>query len=229
MWWGRNDLRPADSRGIAARHYPFGDTQLCQLLNDRPGMKGILRTQDFIYQWVTQEFGSGNSANRVRWEAHEPLSGRPAEHVRAYAGLPATISITADDKISARDKWAMLVYEFHNLKHTPRFIQLERLAATGEINRDRFALECFSAEFQAMVETQQFFWRHPIPGDASIHDRFYLWYFFGSFDFDQYIKMLDAQSPEQYDPRRYFTRYFDEIRDESDNPAKSWWDRLLGR
>jgi hypothetical protein len=144
-------LSPAPAKALT-----FGDKQLLQLLNDRPTMNGILDPHDEICKWVIQQFNSNSTEHRVYWDHNEPISGRPAESLRAYDTHPAVIRLTKSTATSARDKWLMLVYELHNLQNAKGFENLDILAVTGEIDKKQFSEECFALEFKAMVQTKIF-------------------------------------------------------------------------
>ncbi len=212
----------ANTNPIAHRD-TFGAQQLRQLLEDRPSMQGIVRRNEFIYRWVVMQFDADTAHDQIRWDSREPQSGRPAENNSSYLGSQAYVRITVDDSISGRDKWLMLVYELHNYKNGAAFHDLWDQAIAGKIDRDTYSLQCVELEFNAMTETQIFFRRHPLPGATAENDPNYASYLTGSGSLDDYIKMLESDDPQEYDPRDYFGRGFDTL---SKGWFESWIERL---
>jgi hypothetical protein len=216
------------ARGILARECPntFGDQQLIQILNDRPSMKGIICADDFVCRWVVKQFNARSLLDRIYWDPREPHSDRPAEHRSAYLVSPAYVRVTSAETISGRDKWLLLVFELHNIQNEKLFNDLDRKAVVGKIDRDHYSNECVALEFQALVETQMFFKRHPIPGATTKNDPYYTSYLNGSGNFDDYKKMLDSDDAEAYDPRDYFGKQFDRLQKGSTRSWTKWWNDL---
>jgi hypothetical protein len=206
-----------------------GDRQISQLLDDRPAMKGILDSEHFVYKWVVQQFSAGDSKKRVYWEDREPVGGREAENQPTLDYAPPFIRITRSDKISGRDKWLMLVFELHNLKNAKAFEELEKRAVSGEIDRDKFSNECLELEFKAMVQTQIFFKRNPVPGVSAKADPYFVAYLNGSSSFDDYKKMLNSDAEDAYDPRNFYADRFDSVAISSFKYWEKWWNRSQSR
>jgi hypothetical protein len=213
--WSWRSPEPTRSR-------TFGDEQLLQLLNDRPTMNGILDPHDYIYEWAIQQFNSSRPENRICWDHLEPISGRPAESVRAYDTHPAVIRLTSSTATSARDKWLMLVYEFHNLRSAKDFENLDRLAARGDIDRNRYSEKYVALEFKATVQTKRFFAIHPIRGATAKSDPFYVGYMASSDNLHDYIRRLRSNSADEYNPLDYFGRAFDKLQPTSNGTWLEW-------
>jgi hypothetical protein len=187
----------------------FGECQLRQLLKDRPAMRGIVDADDFVYQWVVRQFDSRRQFGRIHWDPREPKSGRPAEHQIAYLASPAYIRLSSAKTISGCDSWLALVFELHNIQNSKSFEELYKEAIAGRIDRKQYSDECLALEFKALVQTQTFFRRHPIPGATALKDPNYTAYLNGSSSLDDYKRMLDSDDPNAYDPRDYFGESFD--------------------
>lgn len=190
----------------------FGDRQLAQLLDDRPSMKGILPADDTICRWVVRRFNTGDRGQRVFWDHHEPFSGREAENSPAHESVPAFIRISESGKISGHDKWCMLVFEFENLKNSPQFHRLIRLAYAGQIARKRFALECVQLELDAGQRTKRYLKRQPIIGATIDNAPQYFGVINATGDLATYVDWLDSRDDCEYDPREYFGKSFDKYR-----------------
>jgi hypothetical protein len=185
-------------------------------------MKGILDPQDFIYEWAIQQFNSSSPENRICWDRLEPISGRPAESVRAYDTHPAVIRLTSSTATSARDKWLMLIYEFHNLRNAKNFENLDRLAASGDIDRERYSERYVALEFKAAAQTKRFFTIHPIRGVMAKRDPYYVGYTTGSETLDDHIRRLKSNSADEYNPLEYFGRSFDKLQPKSYGTWLDW-------
>ena len=220
--WIRVDAAPTSRE----RHDTFGDRQLQQVLIDRPDMKGIVRTNDFIYRWVVKQFNS-LEYDRVQWDPREPKSGAPAEHQSSRRASSHYIRVTSAEAISGRDKWLMLVFELHNYRNKEYFDELWDKAIAGSIRRDEYATGCVKLEFRAMVATQEFFRHHPIPGASPAKDPYYTGYFYGSNDFEDYKEMLDLEGNREYDPRDYYGKSFDSLTEGTIRSWVHWWNSTV--
>ena len=187
----------------------FGERQLSQVLEDRPNMKEIVDADDFIHEWVIRQFEGDSPDRRVYWDNQEPESGRPSECEPAFRSFPRAVCVTKSESFSGRDKWAFLIFELNNLKNSEGFNELDRRAYVGQINRTNYSVECTALEFRATIRTQLFLRCHPIPGSSAKEDPYYTEYLNPICSFNEYIKMLDAQAPEEYDPRDYWGKAYD--------------------
>lgn len=193
----------------------FGQRQLAQVLTDRPNMTGVLPDDDVICRWVIRRFNSGPNGERVRWDRQEPMSGRPAENLPAQNHDNALVRITSSADVSGRDKWFMLVFELHNIPHPEAAGEMSRLVREQRIGRLEFALGCVEHEYRAMRKTTRFFSRYPIPDATRKNAPLYIQYTnrrAKHYDFDAYVKHLDTIEEDQYDPREYFGKWYDQLR-----------------
>ena len=194
----------------------FGDRQLAQLLDDRPSMKGILTADDTICRWVIRRFNTGHFGQRVHWDHGEPVSGREAESQASWRIAPALIRITESEKVSGRDKWCLLVFEFENLQNAPLFENLVKLACAKQIPRHEFALECVQLELNAEQRAKRYFNRYPIIGATIENAPRYSALIAATGDLTTYVDWLDSRGDDEYDPREYFGKSFDQCREYSD-------------
>lgn len=188
----------------------YGNTQLDQLLSDRPDMKDVLPIDDVIVRWVVRRFDSGPNGERVRWDSREPFSGREAEN---QSGAHTYIRITNSADVTGSDKWFLLVFELNNI---PRHFTLNKLlrdARQQRVTREIFVRACVGHEFEALVRTARFFRRHPIPGATVQNAPIYLRssHYAESFSFQSHLNFLDSLDDDAYDPREYFGRYYDRL------------------
>ena len=164
-----------DSRPRPKQVQSFGQRQLDQLLADRPEMRGAIPAAHPVVSWVTAAFDGSTLGHRVYWNASPPQSGRPAEHAPPYAGYPAHISISGESDETPLDKWASLVYEFHNLENSLQFEEVQTRAIRGKIDADEFASECVRLEFEALERTRDYFFTTPLTTQSNSRDHFYNW------------------------------------------------------
>ncbi|MEM8734140.1 MAG: hypothetical protein AAGG44_07955 [Planctomycetota bacterium] len=164
----------------------FGERQLQQVLEDRPEMRGVVATDSHLAKWIVNRFEGQGTGSRVHWNEREPLSGSAAEHLPAYEGYPANLSITKKDSTSPIDKWASLVYELQNLQETYRSDLFER-ALNGEFDAEEYAIECVRSEYSAVLATRKTLLRYPISGSIPTRDRWYAWVTSNLLPVDEYI------------------------------------------
>ena len=189
----------------------YGDRQVEQLLDDRPDMRGVFSPASPIYRWVVQQFDSGDQGRRVFWDVQEPASGQPAEHMQRYSLYPAYVRVSGATSSTGIDKWAMLVYEFHNLQNSPEISTLTQKAAKRSITAAHFAAEATRLEHQALLKTRQFFQKNPIAGAKPDRDASYAMILNTPETFEEFNRYLDSFGGGSYDPRKYFESQYEAI------------------
>lgn len=188
--------------------HSFGERQLLQVLDDRPEMRGVVVQDSPLAKWIVSRFDGHGTETRVHWHDREPLSGSDAEHLPAYEGYPANLSITRLDSTSPIDKWAALVYELLNLQETLESDLFER-ALDGEFDADEYALACVRSEYEAILATREILVRYPISGASTTQDPWYCWVTSELLPVDDYLADVKAngtlREETNYD---YFRDYF---------------------
>jgi hypothetical protein len=189
----------------------FGTRQVEQLICDRPDMAGALLANKHIANWVVKQFDGATTGARVHWDIREPSSGRPAECWNRYEQYPALVRITAGKEYSGVDKLCFLVFELHNLQNEPRIQELNRMAQTGRITRDGYALEMTRLEFHTLIRVKKQFQRAPLNVEHPNVHGYHSWLIGLSDDFSRYWQDIQKGMYGDYDPQRYFQNYFDRV------------------
>jgi hypothetical protein len=150
----------------------FGHRQLEQVLADRPDMRKTL-PDEYTIQWIIDSFNGDMFGSRVYWIADAPEGGFPSIYYSPQRAAPAMIRVSADPGITPLDKWAALIFEFHNLSGSKEFIAASDLAYSGRITGEEYAIACVELEYQAMRRAKQFFKKHPLPQGDNSEDQLY--------------------------------------------------------
>lgn len=172
---GEDATAPSSANAPQPEAISFGDRQLAQLLDDRPDMQEVIPDEHYVRNWVVEGFDGKRLGTRIYWCANSPQSGRAAEHSPPYEGYPAFIFISGGTETTPLDKWAALVYEFHNVELTSEWQQLGQKAISGVMSPEEYAEECVAIEYRALVATADFFEKHPLPTSAPGHHEWYNW------------------------------------------------------
>lgn len=189
----------------------FGHRQIDQLVDDRPLMKGIVRTDSEVYKLVALHFQQGASGSRVYWDHVAPTSGFKAEHQPEQNDSLAFVRITDSADVSGRDKWCMLVFELENLRNAPFLRKLHARASRNSISRDDYVVECIELEFKALLRTKRVFQRSPIDGSTEKSDPYYTSIVGMGMDFNAYLMHIETRNTRDY--RKFYEKQYNEFRD----------------
>ncbi|MEP0426745.1 hypothetical protein [Rhodopirellula bahusiensis] len=177
------------------------------MLQDRPDMRNVLSASDPIWIWASSAFEGNLTGKRIYWNANFPTSGRPAEHLPAYGGYPASIFISGGSEESPIDKWAGLVFELNNVE----CINLEELYAEsilGKHSAESFARACVRQEFEALELTRRQFEKHPIAGAKAKRDVWYTWVTEDLPTFEEYENLWKVHDSRSESNFKYFQDYY---------------------
>lgn len=134
-------IGPAIAQDLS-KNKSFGERQVEQMLDDRPDMKDVIGSGDFIYKWLVSSFDGGATQNRVYWNASVPTNGFPACHYPRWSLYPAQICITDDPKLNGIEKWFAAVFEHFNLDN-----EVEQRKLIAKVFRQQITIEQFADRF----------------------------------------------------------------------------------
>jgi len=194
---------------VCSRAESFGQRQVAQLIEDRPDMKGILADDDPLLQWICARFESGPFGVRVHWINREPTGGFDSVMVPPSVDQPAIVQVSTSPKLTARDKWCLVVYELHNISNAPEISKLIAKARAGTIDRDAFSIECIKLEHAAVLRTQKTLAQLNSLGQPEPNSVRYQRLQAMPADFNWYLDFLDRDPDQTY--RNHFRLYFDQI------------------
>lgn len=187
----------------------FGCRQVEQVACDQPDMGEIISRNPSLRQMLICQFAGASGGGRVYWDCREPESGRPAERWSAYYGYPAMVRVSKKCGASPIDKCSSLVFELYNFQVAKERELLITSRADRRKSREAFAIECVRLEFEATKKAQEYFREHPIAGARWWRDPDYCGIEFAG-DFQEFLQFLD-EDEDDYDPRKYFGKMYDEI------------------
>lgn len=198
-----DDVQPLEIR--------YGQRQVDQILDDRPDMKNVLGADHPIVMWVIDRFERGDDRRRIIWDYTEPASGQSAEHMTYYHGYPAAIRISSAGDTTGLDKWALLVFELHNIENDPAILKLIAEVSSRTLSPKEFGVRCTELEHQATVRTIYLLAKMDIRSVLTKNNIGTAKILLTPRVFEEYVQLLDKAPRDAYDPRRHFTEYAERI------------------
>jgi hypothetical protein len=185
----------------------YGVRQIEQMCDDRPDMKDVLSRDHKIVRWCVTQFENGDHGRRIIWDYAEPALNTPAEHWPRVEGYTAAIRISKKHPSTGLDKWAMLVFEFHNIQMEDARLPIRQSLCQGEIGVNEFAAAYARSEFDAMQKTKNFLGQNGINSLVTPADEYSAAILGTPGDFELWLKKFDEGAEGDYDPRRTFAEY----------------------
>ena len=192
---------------VARNTKTYGVRQIEQMCDDRPDMLDVLPPDHPIRRWCISQFEAGENGRRVVWDCSEPVLQTPAEHWPRTEGYPAAIRISKTYPSTGLDKWAMLVFEFHNIQGEKDRVVFRESLLNGEIGVSTFAEGWSRSEFDAMHITRTFLEQHGVRALVVDADKLSLAILETPKDFEEWLVQLDDNPEGIYDPRSKFAEY----------------------
>lgn len=152
----------------------FGERQLEQMLDDRPEMRNANIIDSPVYKWLARGFDGEAVGYRIYWNGDRDINWVGVSKVRDGSSL-GYISITSKSTRSPIDKWAVLVFEMHNIRTGEKIRELASLVVEGKLAKQEFALKCLLLEFAAQEQTRVFLRENPLPGTEDERNSAYRW------------------------------------------------------
>lgn len=187
----------------------FGHRQIAQLLDDRPDMQDVLPSDDPILKWLIDGFNGERLGQRIYWNANAPLGKTGAEHAQPYHWYPPYISLTGGSESTPHDKWAMLVFEMHNLHRIDDWDEIQARVGEGNLTADEYAERCVEIEHLALQETANFLQQHSLPVSKHGRDQAYNWLKEGVGTFEEF-KSMNREEWKSKTNYQHFYDYFNE-------------------
>lgn len=193
----------------------FGETQLKQLLKDRPIMQSFINQQDKLWHSVVYKFAGIETGHRVRWnnESIDKPSQYTGDHnFSAGADDDCYIRLSKLDangnSISGEELWSTLFFEFENLKNSDSFFNLYKQACAGKLTKEQWITRNTKLEYSALRRTYTFYEKDWIPlmKKKNISTNPVLWNSPIEPTYEAWIKTYDTTSSGNYN---YWSMYFD--------------------
>ena len=123
----------------------WGESQLEEMLKDRPEMAKYVTRGDDLWDWIVRQFAGEWVHGGVEWDPSEPLPLHDAVSYQARKGRKARVLIT-DWRTTRRfhygemkhgpQMWYQTIFEFSNLKLTWKHLGIDQLALAGKIGEE---------------------------------------------------------------------------------------------
>ena len=141
-----------------------GETQVGQMLSNRPSMREHVQEADLLWRWAARKFAGEDLGEPVYWDA-SPLTGTEAKCVPPANGFPACIYLSPvyttgprqGEAMGFEDLWRNAVFEFHNVANAQQFIRLDEQAAAGSLTKEEYIRETFAIEHRTSQRTRGFY------------------------------------------------------------------------
>jgi hypothetical protein len=152
---------------LSAEDLAWGETQVAQLLKDRPAMVPYVRKGDTLWTWTVRQFAGEYLGSRIRWDAKDPQPICNAFFYGPENGKKAYIQVTS--KMFASENYhygepktaPVLWYEtanaLSNMRLIPEINKIQGRAEKGSLDREGYIRERILAARRPMQWAHDFF------------------------------------------------------------------------
>lgn len=159
----------------AATPLSHGDSQVGQMLRDRPAMSAYQTTdgavrkvtpEDAIWVEAAQTYEQKIAGSTIDWDASPLQHKQPvaAEHSNPWQGYPALIRLRSEIVKDGREApasfeelWSHGVFELFNVANDEEFLAIYQRALRGEISRPEWLELNTRLEFAALVKLRNYY------------------------------------------------------------------------
>ncbi len=152
----------------------WGETQLRQMLHDRPAMAPYVKEGDDLWNWTLRQFAGEAGMGEVQWDPSDPeplwdaVSAGPDYENHKLAVIKVTKNFTQENYHKGEPKsgpmlWFSAFYELFNVQNSKRSLKIDDKAEKGLINRQAFVIEHSVIENDTIQEAHEFFQEVWIP------------------------------------------------------------------
>lgn len=152
---------------VTAEDLKFGETQVDQMLDDRPEMAAYVQKDDSIWTWAVRQFAGESLGSRIEWTDYPQLLGTSSvtqDYFSLYtpptAARYGTITVNATkqgQRIQGEQMWAKVVFELFNIRNSPHALKLERAAYFRRLYKKQFVTDITMLEYGALKESVAFY------------------------------------------------------------------------
>jgi hypothetical protein len=199
----------------------FGREQVEGFIHDRPDAGAVINRNPALKEELALLFadngqGDDGQVQRVHWDNQEPFANNSATNLIAEGDDPAVVQVSRRASISAIDKCTFLLFDLYHSRTDGRAKVLWWMAYREEIDRDDYATSMIETEFNALVNTRDFFLEHPIQGADADDDPGYYFVTQTPDNFSDYVRFYDRD--EEVGALKYYHDEYDEIRSSAPHP-----------
>jgi hypothetical protein len=197
----------------------FGQTQVDQMMRDRPQMGIVVKKGDLIYNWVARQFAGEAIGQRILWSPEFTLNAPSiAYHQIPYPPQLGKIAVRMrhangakkDQLIEGEELWAAVVFELFNIHNWKQFAAMDEETFLGQINKEEYLRKVTTIEFLAIKNIKQFYrdvWA-PWAERKGISSEQSHWHFDAPESYDDWIKQYTDKNDYPY---VYYGRRYDEV------------------
>ena len=150
----------------------WGETQVRQMLKDRPLMTPMIKEGDNLWTWLVRQFAGSSGNGEIRWDPTDPVPLWNAMSSGPKNGRLAFIQVTktfADKSYHFGELktgyylWGNFFLELFNIRSHGRTMKIEYRAANGELSREAYIVEHFLVEVDSLYDAYRFFQAFWVP------------------------------------------------------------------
>jgi hypothetical protein len=152
----------------------WGESQLRQMLKDRPAMASYVKEGDDLWTWTVQQYAGENGHGEVRWDSGDPvplwdaMSAGPDVENHKPGAVKVTRNFTQENFHKGEPKsgpmlWGSLIWELFMVKNSRWGLEIDARAEAGKLSREAFIVECSTGEHESGQEAHRFFQEVWIP------------------------------------------------------------------
>jgi hypothetical protein len=134
----------------------FGETQMGQMIKDRPEFARYVSKDDDVWQFCVRAFAGAAIGEHIIWNNSLLENERYlADHLGPYDGHPGYIQIrknvASGDRrgrpLTCEELWSCAVFELENIRSHRAFLALYYRALDGKLSREEWIRGCSRLEY----------------------------------------------------------------------------------
>lgn len=210
---------PLAAYAISKEDIAFGESQVKQMIIDRPQMGILVQPGDQVWKWTVRQFAGEYTNSRYCWKnqpGFKPKTRIPrgrfeldAWHGTPHKGQLGWITIESSNQFEPRQgeyMWAGVVYELLNIRNDNAFRNIWKRAASGTCTKADFVRETTQLEYNSLRVLKLFFDNYWEPNLSKSQYRPIprIWHDQLPSSYEQWISRIDAQTPA-------YAMYYDDM------------------
>ncbi|HEY0075720.1 MAG TPA: hypothetical protein VGB77_16590 [Abditibacteriaceae bacterium] len=205
---------------ITAEDLRHGETQVDQMMRDRPLMSTWVKKGDVIYNWVARRFAGESVGQRVYWLSDFQTDYPPsldAYNTLPWHGSPGSISIREvyaagekkGQKIKSEELWSCAVFELFNISNWDGFKAVDEEAIAGKLSKAEYIERSTRLEFFTAINTHGFYLKlwQPWAKQSGATSQEYLWHGYTPNTHQEFIN----QMPDDSDYISFYSNEYDRL------------------
>lgn len=210
----------------------WGETQLHQMLQDRPAMTPYAPEGSDLWNWAVRQFAGEYSKGGILWDPSDPKDLWDAVGTVAHDGEKGRIQVTGNSYISKDDNWGKpkpgpflwreTVHEIMNVNFGG-FGEFAKSAIEGKVGKEEFIFKSIMGEDDTLMAANGFFKKVWMPQCQKLSlpytDSFMVRYEGGEVPRDASYEDLLRYEFREHFHYEFFEKEYDDYRAKANFPA----------